>query len=458
VALQFSSSANDQLSQFTMGIDSISLTNRAGGTITIFNTPTSVDFIAANGGAYPLATIAVPQDIYTSAAVTLSGLGFVYTFLDSTGTINIDHGAYTSTPNTTMVILPQTITVEGTALGLTLSLDVSKSLTMSDPTVFASSVNSGTPTFDLTAFPVTAQSTTPLDGKCIGLAGQVVSISATGGTMNVTLAGDGGVAISGNALAGYATGGTFTVGLTSGTDYQGVASASGLAPGTFVNVDLALEPDGSYTATRVEVQDMTTTNVTAGPVFQSNPSNDGIGSLPLQFEGSQLESPNFGNTESFVYANSTKFQTSARFPGLGTLPFTPVFNGSTVVAGQVTSIGAMSYPTTGGTFALPTTVTLIPQTIDAVVNGVSTSGSYSVYSVQLAPYDLIVQMNGPVANTTDLLLTNANVVQVYVGAGTSLLNSTPLVVGGTFRFNGLLFDDGGVLRMVAGQVNDGVPQ
>jgi hypothetical protein len=118
----------------------------------------------------------------------------------------------------------------------------------------------------------------------------------------------------------------------------------------------------------------------------------------------------------------------------------------------------MSYPTTGGTFALPTTVTLIPQTIDAVVNGVSTSGSYSVYSVQLAPYDLIVQMNGPVANTTDLLLTNANVVQVYVGAGTSLLNSTPLVVGGTFRFNGLLFDDGGVLRMGAGQVNDGVPQ
>jgi hypothetical protein len=55
-------------------------------------------------------------------------------------------------------------------------------------------------------------------------------------------------------------------------------------------------------------------------------------------------------------------------------------------------------------------------------------------------------------------LPNANVVNVYVNSGTSLLNATNLAVGQTFRFNGLLFNDAGVLRMVCDQVNDGVPQ
>src|ERR1700679_1948361 len=60
VAIQISSAANDQLTQFTMGIQSITLTNQAGKSTTIFNTPTNVDFIPANGGAYPLATVQVP--------------------------------------------------------------------------------------------------------------------------------------------------------------------------------------------------------------------------------------------------------------------------------------------------------------------------------------------------------------------------------------------------------------
>ena len=78
--------------------------------------------------------------------------------------------------------------------------------------------------------------------------------------------------------------------------------------------------------------------------------------------------------------------------------------------------------------------------------------------MQLAPYDLIVQMNGPVVGTTNLLLPHANVVTVYVNSSTSLLNTAQLAAGGTFRFNGLLFNDAGALRMVADQVNDGVPQ
>src|ERR1035437_9297602 len=48
VAIQLSSTANDQLTLFTMSIQSITLTSRAGKTTTIFSTPTNVDFIRAN--------------------------------------------------------------------------------------------------------------------------------------------------------------------------------------------------------------------------------------------------------------------------------------------------------------------------------------------------------------------------------------------------------------------------
>jgi len=66
-------------------------------------------------------------------------------------------------------------------------------------------------------------------------------------------------------------------------------------------------------------------------------------------------------------------------------------------------------------------------------------------------------MNIP-GNTNDTVLPNAHLVNVYVNSSTSLLNSTPLAMGGTFRFNGLLFNDAGVFRMVSDQVNDGVTQ
>jgi len=38
------------------------------------------------------------------------------------------------------------------------------------------------------------------------------------------------------------------------------------------------------------------------------------------------------------------------------------------------------------------------------------------------------------------------------------LNSLPLGVNSVMRFNGLVFNDGGSLRMDCGQINDGVAE
>jgi hypothetical protein len=450
VAIQLSSTANGQFVAFEMEIDQISLTNAAGKTVTIFSTPTDVDFIHTNGGASPLATVSVPQDTYTSAAVTVTHPRFSYTFVDSQGGVNFATNEYGYTPTPPVVILAEPITVSGSTLGLSLNLQGTPSGTFSG---LGSNQTSYTinPTFNLTPFPLTAPATTPLNGKCIGLAGRITAVDATS-SMTVTLADDG--------VVTPATGQSFTAALNSATQFQGMSSAGSLSVGTFVDMDIALQPDASYAATRVEVQDAAAKNVASGQLAQVTPSDNYIQQMSTLQQGDQLTSQPVGLGEPFLYTASTVFQTSARFPNLSDLPFHAVFNESTLAAGQRVSVGSLSisyyFPTPG--YSQASSLTLIPQVVDGAVTAVSNSGSYTVYTVQLASYDPIVQLNSPAGATVDTLLPNANVVHVYVDSSTSLLNTTTLGVGATFRFEGLLFNDNGVLRMACNQVNNGVPQ
>jgi hypothetical protein len=48
-------------------------------------------------------------------------------------------------------------------------------------------------------------------------------------------------------------------------------------------------------------------------------------------------------------------------------------------------------------------------------------------------------------------------VTVYATADTHTITTIPLASGTVGRFRGLLFNDGGTLRMVAREVEDGVP-
>jgi hypothetical protein len=98
----------------------------------------------------------------------------------------------------------------------------------------------------------------------------------------------------------------------------------------------------------------------------------------------------------------------------------------------------------------------MPQTINGTVVGVSTSGIFQIYNVALASYDLppiLASQPG-----LSYILNNPSTVEVYVDSNTQLLNQQPLAPGSIFRFNGLLFNDGGTIRMDCGQVNDGVTE
>lgn len=445
--IQLSSTANDEFIHFNMEINSISLTNKAGVTTTIFNTPTNVDFIPANGNAAPFATVKVPQDVYTSAAVAVSNPSFSNVSMDSQGEIYFNTDAYGYTPTPPVVTLVSPITVMGSTMGMILNLQASQSgsYTGLQPNQTAYTIN---PTFALSTFTIPTEPATPLDGKCFGIAGQVTAIDTATNSLTV--------ALPGNQFMGIPI---LTAALNSATVFQRITSASALSVGTLVNMDIALQPDASYLATRIEVDDTTATDVVTGQLVEVDPSYSGfITTTAIQQVGTNVSVQGVGMGAPYMYAGSTEFLTSARYSDLSTLPFNANFSAASLAPGQMVSLGSetfsLHYPTT------PTSITLYPQTINGTVTSAGTaSGSdYAVYSVQLAPYDPIVQMNSAASAPVNTVLTNANTIDVYVGSKADLLNSTPLGAGGTFRFTGLLFNDSGVFRLVCNQVNDGVPQ
>jgi hypothetical protein len=114
--------------------------------------------------------------------------------------------------------------------------------------------------------------------------------------------------------------------------------------------------------------------------------------------------------------------------------------------------------TVSGDFPYPpaATLTLRSQTINGSVNVIGSEGGFTTYTVTLAPYDLFPQLAVQGGQAT--LLTNPNTVVVYADSNTQLLNKGSIAVGSVLRFNGLVFNDNGTLRMDCAQINDGVAE
>jgi len=438
VTVLASSTANDQLSSFMVTINSLTLTSKSGATVNVVATPVSEEFIHLNGHVEPIATVSIPQGDYVSASATFDfsdpvchGQAPGMDMTDSLG------GGPSETIN-----LPQPIMVTGEAMGLVLNLQVNEyPETCPTPTefVFAPPV---TATFNLAPLTIAAQPTNSANGLAVGLEGTIASLGSGGSGINV------------DALVDN-QGPVWQVSFNGSTLFQGVSGASQLTVGLPVNMDLAIQPDGSFLATRVEAisTDVTTLTLATGPLmnvvnsppvgFFTDASQEGY--LPWGGTGSGFGPVNFANAQ---------FQISGQFENLASLPFAASFNAANMVAGQNLTITTQATVVEGGPVYVPaTTMTLVPQTINGTVSAISTTGNFTTYTVTLAPYDLFPQFAVQPGQTT--LLTSPNTVVVYADSNTQMLNSTPISVGGVFRFYGLVFNDNGTLRMDCAQVNDG---
>ena len=445
VTLLLTSTANDQLDQFNLGFNSITLTSQSGKTVNLFttsqnSTPPGAEFMHLNGSTEPLLTATVPQDVYTAATANIAPASFTCDAQNtSQNSLTTSTYAYGYVPaNQVTLNLPTPITITGTAMGLSLDLLVSQSASFPSTCYPGSGIAQYaiTPTFNVT--PVSFSNPVPENL----LEGQIASVDASAESFSVTLA----------------DGQTLTAKTNDSTLYQGISGFSLLTAGSLINMDAAIQSDGSHLARRIAVQDPDITNLSAsvGPLLQV----EGSVQIALGFEQEHQGYLTTSRQSAFdlpYHFGGVVFQVSGQLTNLQRLPFSAEFNASNMFPGQ--NVYTTSHATTvldAPTYVPATTITLMPQTINGTVSAVGSDGGFATYTVALAAYDLIPNLAVQPGQTT--VLADPNSVVVYTDSSTQMLNTQPLAVGSVVRFNGLLFDDNGTARMDCGRVNDGVPE
>lgn len=445
VTVLLSSTANDQVTQFDVGLQTLALINSSGKSVPLLSSSEQpAEFMHLNGDIEPLTTVNVPQGVYIGAKATISRAVFVCISQVPGGGLGIEN--YSIVNLGPVVNLASPITVTGSSMALRLDMQVSSLAVFSScwntPSFQGFSMN---PTFNLTALSLSNSPTNSGNGKVSGLEASVASVGTPPSNLTLTIAG-----------GPYGTR-TLSASSNSATVFQGVSGASALSPGMFLNVDGAIQSDGSLLATRVEVEDSSAINESSGPVmfvdnvvpaFQLYGRTE-LGTLLTDIGGQTgiyLDSPNFS-------LNGPVFQISGQFTNLENLPFVPSFNASNMVAGQNVDVTSANFSLSGGIPAVTNTITLAPQTINGTVVSSQPSGSFVDYTVALAPYDLFPTLAVQQGQTT--VLNNPSQVEVYIDSNTQQLNTQALASGNTLRFYGLVFNDNGTLRMDCSQVNDG---
>jgi hypothetical protein len=448
VTVMVTGTANDQLSEFDVAFQGITLTSQSGKTATLLSLPTSgppsgAEFMHINGVAEPLVTASIPQDVYTSATVTPGvQADFVCISLgqvdgqQTLATAQFNDGVPASAVT---VALASPLTVTGASMALSLDLVVSQSASVGNcltPDGFYGYAL--TPTFNLTPLNLSASPTNSANGKVAGLDGQITAIG-TGNSFTLSIPdveGSRPLAVSSN----------------DGAVYQGISGFSALAVGTFVDMDGAIQPDGSLLATRVAVEDPSAGDVFRGPLIEVAPSVSVFTMHAHEWQGEGVLGLGGGSID--LNFGSSIFQISGQFTNLASLPFAPSFNAANMVPGQevYASLASFSFDSSRPP---ATTMTLMPQIIDGTVTASTQSGNFTDYTVTLAPYDLFPLLAVQPGQTT--VENNPSQIEVYVDSNTQLLNTVAdLAPNNTLRFYGIVFNDNGTLRMDCAQVNDGV--
>jgi hypothetical protein len=427
----------DQVLALSLKVDSIVLTDAAGATASILNAPVPIEVSHLDAVQEPLLPpLAIPQDTYVSATITVEAPIVVY--VDSTSKKPVKVNA-TLAASTDTITFTNPITVGTTAAPICFDLLVGQSVAFA--TSGTTTTVTVTPTFNITQITLPTASATPTNannGKVSGVQGQVVSTSG----VDLVIQGP-------NAQQ-------LTLVTNTATQLQGFTALSTLTAGELVDADVAQQPDGSLLALRVHLDPLPlAANLLVGPVtaVTGSPATSFTQLVRQPVGPAVTPAATTASTYTVTVNGSTVFslapQAVAQQGGAmpTTLPFTPTFTAATMFAGQNVAVGTSAISTTADT-ATAATVTLAPQTIDGTVASVGVApGGMQIVTVTLPAQSALASLTG------------ATSVVVYTNGNTQLMNATAAlpVVGSNIRFNGLLFNNGGTLSLMAGGCNDFPP-
>ena len=150
--------------------------------------------------------------------------------------------------------LPAPLAIHGSAMAVSLDLQVSPSATFTNQGAGQPDTYAITPMFTLTPVAPRPQSQV----QVMGVDGLVSSINSGSNSLSLMID-------YGFNNPSFPDGSTFTIATNASTVYQGIGNFSALAAGMIANLDLTLQSDGSLLATRIEVDDPGAPNVLTGP-------------------------------------------------------------------------------------------------------------------------------------------------------------------------------------------------
>jgi len=417
----------DQVLSLGMMVDSIVLTDAAGKTVSVLVSPVPIEASHLDAVQEPLLPpLNIPQDTYVSATITVANPVVVY--VDTT-TKKAVTATSTLMNAATKVTFAKPITVSATSAPICFDLLVGQSVTLipSSTTVLPAppDVADVSPTWNITQIPLAGNPTNGGNGKVSGIIGGVVSTSAT------------------SLVIGLPNQQPFTLTTNSATVLEGFTALANLTAGELIDADYAQQSNGTNLALRIHLIAASAGDVFLGPVTAETGSPvTSFTQLVRQPLGPTAPPTATGTSYTVTVTGSTTFGTAAQMGPLPVLPFPVLFSAANMIAGQNVMVGASAV---SGTNVTADSVTLVPQTVDGTVTAETVTAAYTVYTVTLPTPSALGSLTG------------ATTVIVYAGNMTQVVGATPIVIGSTVRFNGLLFNDAGTLRMLAGASCDPPP-
>jgi hypothetical protein len=406
----------DNIISFEITLNSVTLSDSTGANLTVLNNPFRIELTHLSGTFVPVAAFEVPQGTYTKLTATFSNPEIV--ILNANGSTSKREPPISN--GTATINFSRGLVIGAGATSINLDFNVAQSVT-----------------FDASGDPTVSPAITATTGLAVPEMhrDENVRIEDTNGTV-ATLGTDSFTVATPNSAQPLA----FKVGVI--TTFKHIDNFALLKAGMQVEVDAALQPDGSLLATRVEVageededeNEIRNLAEIEGLVIDIAGNPPTQISLITHYASAVGSMPSPGSTVDIAVDSNTKFAINDAVSLTG-LPFTPVFNLNSLIRGQNVEVDALS--------ATPPIaarkITLHVQSITGTVSNLQT-GSITSFTLTVPADSAFARLSG---------MQNITIFQI---SGTEL-HDVSVANNASLRVRGLLFVDNGTLKMVAQKIS-----
>ena len=422
IQVNIGDSPSDRVVAFAMTMNSMTLTNSSGGTVTVVSAATPLEMMRLMGTMQPLAMISIPQGTYTKATMVMGTATVTYMDPVSKQAVQKTVPGMTATIN-----FNPAVTISGTTpaimnfdmdMAASISIDASGNVTMNPAFKMAMG------TFG------SGNGQLPGNGGMQHLFGSVASVSGSSFTMTMLQ--------SPQNLS-------FTT--NSSTHFDNMGGMGTMSNGLLVMVDAVMQSDGTMLAQEVQSLMASSGMMASGMVtgVTGNPPSQ-LTLIAQNGAGTGMMASYLANGITVNVSASTPYVVGTDGMDMTGLPFTPKFDGTTIFKGQrvhaetgQTTMGSgMGGMMTGAVNA--SEIELEQQGLSGVVSGYTQSGSQATFTLNLPP------------DSAFATLTGSSTVVVFQQAGTAVVGTTSVTNGSTMHVRGLLFLDAGAYKMVASRI------